>query len=282
MNTINHAVSAVFDVLLWPLDQLGRPAALIVASAIFGVFALFLFKHVSFQKAIRAAKDRIQAGLIEIRIYQDDLRVASKAIAKVLLRNFAYLGLNLLPFVPLSIPFAFVLAQFVVRYGFAPVEVHAGPTPIVAGQGTMIEVELASGHEEAVNGLAIEYPAGIEPISPLVRVNGRAFQEVVARSAGRHELVVTLADGARATKLLFAGAGARSMQGERGTGVFHALLWPAEDALAADAPIARIAFAYPDARLGWFPGGTEGVLLVFFVASMLGGALAIKPLKVQI
>ena len=35
MNTINHAVSRVFDVLLWPLDQLGRPAALIVASAVF-------------------------------------------------------------------------------------------------------------------------------------------------------------------------------------------------------------------------------------------------------
>lgn len=282
MNTLNHAVSRVFDVLLWPLDQLGRPAALILASAVFGVLALFLFKQVSFQKAIRAAKDRIQAGLIEIRIYQDDLRVASKAIAKVLFRNLAYLGLNLLPFVPLSVPFAFVLAQFVVRYGFAPVEVHEGPAPVVAGQGTMIEVELASGREEAVSGLSIEYAAGIEPISPLVRVNGRAFQEIVARSPGRHEIVVTLADGARATKLLFAGDGARAMQGERGTGVFHALLWPAEDALAGDSPIARIAFQYPDARLGWLPGGTGGVLLVFFVASMLGGALAIKPLKVQI
>lgn len=282
MNAINHAVTAVFDVLLWPLELLGRPAALVLASAVFGVLALFVFKHVSWQKGIRAAKDRIQAGLIEIRIYQDDLRVASKAIVKVLMRNFVYLGLNLLPFVPLSIPFAFVLAQFVVRYGFAPVDVHSGPTPIVAGQGTLIEVVLEREHERDVAGLSIEYPAGVEAVSPLVRAGGRAFQEVVARAPGRHEIVVRLEGGARETKLLFAGEAGRVMQGERGSGVFHALLWPAEDAFAGDSPFERITFAYPDSEFGWLPGGIGGVLLVFLVASMAAGALAIKPLKVQI
>ena len=81
----------------------------------------------SAQRRIKAAKNKIKGHLIEIRIYQDDLAIVGRAIVKVLLRNFQYLGLNLLPFVPLSIPFVIVLAQLVVRYGYAPAAVH-GPT----------------------------------------------------------------------------------------------------------------------------------------------------------
>jgi hypothetical protein len=132
----------------------------------------------------------------------------------------------------------------------------------------------------------IRYPAGVEPVSPLVRVRERAFQEVLVRSEGRHEVVVELADGRRATKVLLAGAAAaeaeRGMQGERAKGFVHALLWPAEDALDGDAPFARIAFAYPEEELGWLPGGVGGVVLVFFAVSMLAGILASKPLRVQI
>lgn len=282
MNAINHAVSAVFDALLYPLELLGRPAALIFVSAVFGVLALLLFKRISWQKGIRAAKDKIWAGMIEIRIYQDDLRVASKAIAKVLGRNVVYLGLNLLPFVPLSVPFAFVVAQCVVRYGFAPVEVHAATERVAPGTGTLLTIELEGDHGELARGLSIQYPAGVEPISPLVRAHGRAFQEVVARAPGAHSIAITLPDGSHETKLLVAGTAERRMQGERGKGFFDALLWPAEDALASDSPFARIAFTYPDSKLGWFPGGAGGVLIVFLVASMVAGALAIKPLKVQI
>jgi hypothetical protein len=44
----------------------------------------------------------------------------------------------------------------------------------------------------------------------------------------------------------------------------------------------RIRHAQPDADLGWLPGGPGGIVLSFLVLSMLAGALAIKPLKVQI
>src|SRR5688572_25475461 len=145
MNTLNHAVGAALDVFLWPLELLGRPAALLLASAICGVLALLAFKYVSPQRRIRAVKDKLKAGLIEIRIYQDDLRIASKAIAKVLARNVQYLGLNLVSFVPLALPFTVVLTQLVVRYAFAPLPVHAHATPAVAGRGSMIEVELERG-----------------------------------------------------------------------------------------------------------------------------------------
>jgi hypothetical protein len=282
MNALNHAVTSAFDALLAPLEALGRPLALILVSGIFGVLALLAFRQISWQKGIKAAKDKIKAHLIEIRIYQDDLGIVTRAIGKVLLRNLQYLGLNLVPFVPLALPFAFVLAQLVVRYGFAPVPLSEGA--VGAGRGTLIEVSLAPGRADLVRGLEIALPEGLEPRSPLVRLpgEGRAFQEVVARRAGAHEIAFSLSNGERATKVLAAGEGLRSMQPERGRGFLAALLWPAEDAFGSDSAFERIAFAYPESDLGWLPGGAGGVVIVFLAASMLFGALAIKPLGIEI
>lgn len=285
MNNLNHGITAVFDALLWPLDQLGRGPALVIASGLFGVLALFLFKYISPQRSIKAAKDRIKAHLIEIRIYQDDLRLVMRAIGRVLVCNLKYLGLNLLPFVPLAIPFTFVLAQFVVRYGFDPVPLHAPEQRLLGGQGTTISVQLKRDDKEQVAGLTIGYSEGVRPVSPLVRIpsEGRAFQEVAVSRGGEHRIELAFAGGRRETKSLVAGdAPTRTMQSERGSGFVSALLWPAEDAFASDSPVERVSFVYPDSDLGWLPGGTSGVLIVFLVSSMLFGALAIKPLRVQI
>jgi hypothetical protein len=51
---------------------------------------------------------------------------------------------------------------------------------------------------------------------------------------------------------------------------------------SGDSPFAAVGFEYPDRELGWLPGGVVGIVIVFLVSSMLFGALALKPLKVQI
>lgn len=284
MNALNHATTALFDRLLWLPERLGPVFALCFASALFGVFALWVFKHVSPQRRIKAAKERIKAHLIEIRIWQDDLGIVGRAILKVLGRNLQYLALNLAPFLPLFLPFALVLAQFVVRYGFAPAPVVAPGAERLAGGGTTIDIQLAPEHAARIGELRLVLPDGVEQVSPVVRNarDGRAFVEVVARRAGTHELVFELG-GVREVKLYAAGdAAPRSMQGERGSGFVDALLWPAEDAFAAGSPFERIRYTPPAADLGWLPGGPGGIVLSFLVVSMLAGALAIKPLKVQI
>ncbi|MBL8856928.1 MAG: hypothetical protein JNL28_00265 [Planctomycetes bacterium] len=285
MNALNHVVTAVFDVLLWPLEKLGPAYALVIASGLFGVLALIAFKYISRQQAIARVKNKIKAHLIEIRIYADDPRLVSRAIGKTLMRNVQYLTLNLLPFVPLSIPFTFVVAQCVVRYAFAPVPLHASATGLLAGQGTTLNVALSREFADQIKGLTIHFPDGLRAVSPLVRntSEGRAWQEFIALTAGVHTIEFSLADGTRAGKLLAAGAVTpRQMQPVRGRGFWSALLWPAEDAFEAPSPFAQIEFVYPDADLGWLPSGAGGVLLVFVLSSMLFGLLALKPFKIQI
>lgn len=286
MNATNRVVTGIFDVLLTPLEALGMEVALILVSGIFGILALIAFKHISSQKGIRNVKDRIKAHIIEIRIYQDDLAVVTKAVGKVLLRNLQYLTFNFGPIVPLLVPFSFVAAQLVTRYAFEPVAVTESGLPL-AGDGTTVKVEFSKGQEAAAAGLRLVLPEGVEAASPLVRVpsRGKAYQELVVRKPGVHELRFVLADGTEVVKQLVAGAETevRMMQPERVQSSLAAVLWPAEDKLDSAGPIAHIAFEYPFSDLGWLPGsGVLGVLLVFLVASMAFGVAILKPLGITI
>jgi hypothetical protein len=229
-------------------------------------------------------KNEIKAHLIEIRIYADDPRIFLRAIGLTLWANLRYLTLNLLPFVPLSIPFTFVIAQCVVRYAFDPIGLHDPGTHLLAGQGATLRVTLERDSAARVTELVITYPEGLRPVSPLVRIpsEGAAFQEFIATRSGSYDITFIVGD-VSATKHVAAGDVApRTMQAQRGSDFWSTVLWPAEDSFASGSPFSRIAFEYPNADLSWLPSGPGGVLLVFLVSSMLFGALAIKPLKINI
>ena len=73
MNTINRIMSSIFDVALTPFELLGSELALILVSGLFGIVALILFKHISWQAGIKGVKDKIKGNMIAIRIYQDQV-----------------------------------------------------------------------------------------------------------------------------------------------------------------------------------------------------------------
>lgn len=282
MNAINRAVTAFFDALLTPLEAVSEEFALLFVSGVFGVLALWIFKHISAQKAIKGAKDKIKGHLIEIRLYQDDLGIVAKSIGKVLLRNLQYLTLNFGPFIPLAIPFALVAAQMVVRYGFEPAPIQHPTELSLAGEGQTLVIE---GDEASIAGLEVVLPEGLTAVSPLVRIarEGHAALEFVAEKPGVHSLVLKT-PGGEVVKEVAVGpeADVRAMQDRRVLSPFEAVLWPAEDTLAGTG-LSEVRFRYPESDLGWLPlSGPFGVLVVFVLASMVVGFLALKPLGVQI
>ncbi len=295
MNALNGAMTGLFDLVLAPFEFMGVAWALILSSGIFGVLALVAFKFISSQRRIKAVKDRIKGHIIAIRIFQDDLRVVGGAVVKILLRNFQYLGLNFGPFIPLAIPFVFVVAQFVVRYAYAPVALSENPSAQLAGAGTLLEVQLVSDAPEAlIKDLKVTLPDGVVAVSPLVRIPSerRAYQEIAATKSGVHEIRFALGNGATETKSFCAGdKSLRVMQPRRVNNRdwyklidpdHWPVLWPAEAGFPSSSPFSSVAIAYPARDLGWLPGGEGGILLTFVVASMLFGIAALKPLGVQI
>lgn len=294
MNAINAGLTLVFDWVLLPFEAVGVAWSLILVGGIFGVLALIAFKRISSQQRIKAVKDRIKGHMIAIRLFQDDLRVVSGSVGKVVLRNFQYLGLNFGPFLPLALPFAFVAAQFVVRYAYAPVPLTLDPAAQLAGACTLLEVRLTREQSNRIRDLRVELPDGLVAVSPLVRIpsEGLAFQEIAATRSGVHEIRLAVGDGPVETKQFCAGdASTRVMQPRRVSNAgwydltdpnHWPVLWPAEPGFASDSAFASVAIAYPARDLGWLPGGEGGILLTFVLASLVFGVVALKPLGVQI
>lgn len=287
MNALNGLLMTVFDAVLTPFELMGEELSLLLLSGIFGVVALVVFKHISSQKGIKNAKDKIKGHMIAIRIYQDDLVVVAKSVAKVLLRNLQYVTLNFGPFIPLAPLFVVVVAQTVVRYGFEPLPVMAVEEVegLMSGRGTMLSVSFAADRRGDAAALDIDWPEGLRPTTPLVRnaTDGVAFQEFVAVAPGEYDVVLKV-DGAEPyTKRVVAGEPVRWLQPERVGDAMTAFLWPAEDMSPSGGPIEHVSFAYPESDLGWLPlSGPLGVMTWFVVASMVFAFAFIKPLGVQI
>lgn len=295
MNALNGVSNKVFDLVLWPMELLGQSFALILVSGIFGIVALIVFKQISWQAGIKRAKDQIKGHLIEIRIYQDNLLVVGKAIVSILLKNLKYLGLNFGPFVPLMIPFLLLVSQVVTRYAFDPLPLQ-DPATTLPGDGVLIEVAMAPGHEDEVKGLRLILPDSLQATSRLFRWSGGgegvAYQEVVAVKPGVHEIGIALADGTQTTKTVVTGEGTavprafqplRTSVLDRWSLEHSPLLWPAEPAFGADSPFRRVSIdMYPDRDQGWLPDGVLGTLITVVLASMVFGFAVLKPLGVQI
>ncbi|MSR63785.1 MAG: hypothetical protein EXS08_15270 [Planctomycetes bacterium] len=287
MNALHHILTRIFDLLLTPLEWVGDGFALVLVSGVFGVLALLLFKQISWQVGIKSAKDKIKGHMIAIRIYQDDLGVVFGSVVKVVLRNFQYLGLNFAPILPLFAPVVLISAQLVVRYGFKPLRVVSGDEAgeMLPGRGTMLEVRMKSSRREEVSKLSVELPAHLKALSPLVRNarDGIAVMEFVAIAPGRGDARILVGGELAGTKEVVSGAEhPRSMQPERVSNFWSSWLWPAEPTFEDSSPIEAVVFEYPDRHMGFLPGGAFGVLLTFFVASILFGIAVLKPLNIQI
>lgn len=287
MDALHRSLTRLLDQILSPLERVGVEFTILLVGAVFGVFALLVFKYISPQRAIANTKNRIKGHLIEVRLYQDNLKLVTRAIGKVLVQNLRYLGLNILPFIPLTLPFVLIASQLVTRYGFDPVPVVEPQSAHLAGHGVTVTVEWAP--EEFDGDFEIQPTEGLVPLSPmvLIRSQGRAFQEFAPTHEGLHEFQIK-AGVAQVTKRLWAGvpevlAEPRiAIQPVRVRG-WARWLWPAEAGLPEVPRLKMIEFAYPERDQGWLPGrGPAGVLLWFVLASFVGGLLAIKPLKVQI
>ncbi|MDG1499629.1 MAG: hypothetical protein P8N31_10970 [Planctomycetota bacterium] len=288
MDALNGFCNSLFNILFYPIEGLGALVVLTLVSIVFMPLSMLFFKRFSSQKGIAAAKGQIKGHMIAIRIYQDDLAVVAKSIVMVLYYNFKYLFLNFAPFLPLMAPFVVVVAQLVIRFGFAPIPVEERDlSGMLAGQGTMIEVQFADDAKQDALGLTVNLPDGLTALSPLVPIprEGLAFMEVAATQAGAWDVEFALAGGETVTKRVVTGTMEnveRIMQPERVNDFWMAWLWPAEDTFGANSSFERIVIAYPDRELAYMWDGAGGVFLMFLLVAFIIGGAAIKIFDIQI
>lgn len=280
MSLLNAALRAVFDLALRPFAALPPIVPVAIVALVSGIFALLVYRWTSNQEAIAAVKRRLFGHLLEVRLFNDDLRAVLAAQLRLLRENLTYLRLNLVPLLWMIVPFMLLIAQLQFHYGYEGLEV---------GERTLLVVDLApepaaAGGDEAAPRPPIELEAPTGVVVETAGVWVPSLRQVVWRlradESGRHELVVR-ADGEAFTKSLFVAepeGGARWVRRSptrRRAALLDQLLYPAEPSLPRGGPIERIDVRYGTAAISFF-GLFEMHWLIAFLILSLAFAFALR------
>ncbi|MFI5394385.1 MAG: hypothetical protein ACHQ9S_02530 [Candidatus Binatia bacterium] len=244
MATLQRGVARVCALLLDPFAALPPLLGLTLISAVSGVLLLLGFRATSQPQAIRAARQRVQAHLLAIRLYREDLVVAFRAQRALLAGLVAYVGRMLPPFAALLLPFALLFAHLDARY--AARALHPGEV-------VLVKARLA---QPGTDQWQLEGSAGIAVDSAAVHVAARHEIDWRVRAVAPGRQAITLVNGtqrvAKEVWVAVAPQGAGPVRAVAGiTALFTA---PTEAPIDAAAGVQSIAVAYPPLALsvcGW-------------------------------
>lgn len=275
MHIVNLFFGRVVDLLLLPFRGLSPWFGMTAASLLTALLMLEVFKLTSNQAAIRKAKDRIKAHLLELRLYKDNMRVAFRAQAGILKANLRYLAGNLKPLLVMIVPLVLILAQLSLWFDRAPLQ---------PGEATLVKVGLDDRVDPVSLGLELEASAGLEVTSPAVRIPDEhqvvwRFKAVTAgsgrlllRTGGRTLEKSVTVSGRRLTKV--------SALASRGS-LWKQVLYPGEPPLPAGTPIRSVEVLYPAKSLTAFGLGVHW-LIAYLILSIAFGFAFKGVFKVEI
>jgi hypothetical protein len=186
MHIITEAIGWLVAAILWPFQSWPPMVGLAVVSLLVAMALLVAFKLTSNQSAIAAVKRRIQAGLFELRLFQEDPRLMLRVAADLLRAQASYLRYALVPLLWVSLPMALLIAQLHAYYGY---------DPLLPGQPAVVTARLRVGASGAGDPrLALDAPPGVRVETPCVWVPSlrEAAWRVVADREGDYDLRVTV------------------------------------------------------------------------------------------
>jgi hypothetical protein len=268
MQAINSAIGALLDALLWPF-QAWPLAGLTVVSLLVSLALLAAFKMTSNQRALAAAKRRMQANLFELRLFQDDPRLVMRVVGELLRQQVVYLRYAFVPLVWVALPLAILAAHLQARYGYD------GLRP---GHAALVTVRMKADAAAARPDITLDAPSGLRVETPGVwaaTLRETAWR-ISAERDGDYELrILSNATAAttkrvRVTPLIVARSATRPSRS-----MWEQLWTPAEAPLPADSPIEAIDITYPERAIAVF-GFPLHWLAVFVILSMLF-ALLLRP-----
>jgi uncharacterized membrane protein (DUF106 family) len=251
---INSLLLFYFAAFSWAPPVLG----LTVLAALSGGSMLWVIRRTSDRTGMKAAKNRVRAALLQLRVNADAPRATWRAQRSLLAANLNYLAFALRPALWIILPVAILLLHLQAFYGRAPLPV---------GRETIVTM-----------GMARDWNANSPPpqlsAPPEVRIVGPPVRAVAAREMSwRIEPVraisgtlTFLVDGQPVRKMIEAGTRQRFIPRRRVSSQLEALRSPDERRILLE-QVAWIEIRYPDASLSIF-GLRWNWLAWFFVVSV--------------
>ena len=256
---VSTVLNAPFNALFWLVQWLPAEWQVAVLALPGALFALAIYKAVSNQAAIRDAKDKIVAYLLEIRLFRDDLRVLLRSEGRVFASIGRYLGHSMLPMFVMLPVFLLMLIQIESRFAFR------GLAP---DEQALVTVGVTS--EQPVSHMLVSLDAadGLKVATPALRADssGEIYWRVRVVNSGEHDLKLRVG-GESAARIVNAEGSAGAMSMAYRASDMRTLLYPRETALPSNGPVESLAIDYPRAR-GEF-AGLSSTSWIFFALVMV-------------
>ena len=260
---VSKVLNAPFDALFWLVHWLPAAWQVVVLALPGALFALWIYKMVSNQAAIRDAKDKIIAYLLELRLYRDDLRVLLRAEGRVFANIGRYLAHSLLPMVLMLPVFLLLLIQIESRFAFRG---------LTADEEALVTVGVAS--DQPVSRLPVKLDAGsgLRVATPALRADasGEIYWRVQSVAPGSHSMKLRIGD--EQADHIISGEGSAAMTMAYRASDMRTLLYPRAAALPSNGPVRTLAIDYPRAS-GEFAGLSSMSWLFFGMVMVFAFAL---------
>jgi uncharacterized membrane protein (DUF106 family) len=262
---LNRIATRAFDVVLGPIDRFPPMWGLVVLSLLTAIAVLYVFKWTANQAALVRSKRAMQAGIFEMRLFNDDLVALFRAQGEVLRHTLAYLRFSFVPTLWLIVPMALLMLHMEYHFGYAGLGV---------GQAALVTVRLSdpslasAARLEAPTGVTVETPAVVFPSSKEIVWRIRPSAE------GTYRLLVHVARGTAPKTLLVSDRVGRRSPLRPSDGFLDQVLNPSEPPVTELPGVEAIALEYPERPmlvLGWNVGWSG-----IYLALTLAFAFALK------
>jgi hypothetical protein len=244
----NATLAGLSDVILALLLGLPPLVSLLIVSFVTAALILPVVARTSNQQRMVATKRGIHASLLEVRLFNDDLRAVMRALGDALRHNVIYLRLSLVPLAWLAIPLALVVMHLQPFYGYAG---------LALGMPALVKVELrhAPTRGDAARA-ALEAPAEIRVETDAVRLasTNEILWRIVPTAIGTYTLTVRIGATTATKTVQVSDHPARRSPRRVSPSLVDQLLYPSEAPLFDDGAIAAITLPYPEpgiAVLSW-------------------------------
>ncbi len=269
MDVLNGIVDSLLRLYTAAMAWAPAGVRLAILSAAAGIGMIWVFGKLSDQTRLRAVKRRVQAHLLEMRIFSDEPAVTWRAQRSLFRANLGYIGLVLWPMLCMAVPMALLLVHLEGFYGRAPLPVGREAIVTIAMRGP------------ATTAPELIAPKEIVVETPPVRIldKNEVSWRIRPTAAVSGELRFVM-DGRTVSKRIEAGGRPSFIPGRRVASIYEALWHPSEPRIDSGR-IAWIDVRYPETLVKLF-GISLDWLIWFFILSMLSALLLKRRFRISV
>lgn len=263
INAVGSLFGALFDGMMVPLQALSLGWSLAIISTLMGAVMLVVFKYTGDPDLLYTSIKRMQAYMMEMRLFDTEPKLVFKAMGNLFWWNFKSILALLGPMLWVTVPMLLLFFQMEHYYGMRPLE---------PGESAVVTVKFGS--TDDIDAVSLESGSGskVETNPVIAPRRAMASWRVEGVEEGHHTLVLHVGDRTY-EKSLDVGFDRVRVSKRRAADGPDGLVYPVEPMLEPG-PVAWIDVRYPTTDTPWL--GTSMHWLLWLVIVSLVGALGVR------